>query len=146
VGFIPAGESTVVWNQWLKSSDVTTKNSPVWKTNPKQQLGYLQVKNWARAFCPGAILGVYTPDEIESFEHMERDITPQPQTKEDLDEYPAADFTKNLPAWTRAIEDGKITADDIAKKVETKGRLTKKQLEALKKVKKTLANNQESAG
>ena len=35
------------------------QNSPLWKTNPKQQLGYLQVKNWARLYCPGAILGVY---------------------------------------------------------------------------------------
>ena len=45
---------------------MTTKNSPLWKTNPKQQLGYLQVKNWARLYCPGAILGVYTPDEFEA--------------------------------------------------------------------------------
>lgn len=71
VGAIIRGESEVTWGEWLKSSDVTTKNSPLWKTNPKQQLGYLQVKNWSRAFCPGAILGVYTPDELE-----EKDITP----------------------------------------------------------------------
>lgn len=65
VGFIPRGESEVVCGEWLRSSDVTTKNSPLWKTNPKQQLGYLQIKNWARAFVPGAILGVYTVDELE---------------------------------------------------------------------------------
>ena len=27
-------------------------------------MGYLQVKNWARAYCPGAILGVYSDDEL----------------------------------------------------------------------------------
>lgn len=64
VGAVLAGESDVTWGEWLKSSDVQTKNSPLWKANPKQQMGYLQVKNWARLYCPGAILGVYTPDEL----------------------------------------------------------------------------------
>lgn len=66
VAAVPAGEQDLVWGEWLKFSDVTTKNSPLWKTNPRQQMGYLQVKNWARAFKPGAILGVYTVDELES--------------------------------------------------------------------------------
>ena len=65
VGAIPAGETAVVWGEWLSAASVTTKNSPLWKTNPKQQLGYLQVKNWARQYTPGAILGVYTVDELQ---------------------------------------------------------------------------------
>ncbi|GAC1664425.1 MAG: hypothetical protein PVS3B2_00020 [Candidatus Dormibacteraceae bacterium] len=65
VGFVPRGETQVVFGEWLRSGDITTKNSPLWKTNPRQQLGYLQIKNWARAFVPGAILGVYTVDELE---------------------------------------------------------------------------------
>ncbi len=65
VGFVLRGESEITWGEWLKNGDVTTRNSPLWKVNPKQQLGYLQIKNWARAFCPGAILGVYTTDELE---------------------------------------------------------------------------------
>lgn len=76
VGAIPKGEAEVVWGEWLCISDVTTKNSPLWKTNPKQQLGYLQVKNWGRAYAPGAILGVYTPDELELI--PEREINPMP--------------------------------------------------------------------
>jgi RecT family len=64
VGAVLRGGSTITWGQWLCENAVTTKNSPVWKTNPSQQLGYLQVKNWARLYCPGAILGVYTPDEL----------------------------------------------------------------------------------
>jgi hypothetical protein len=66
VGAVIAGEEEVTWGEWLKSADVTVKNSPLWKTNPKQQLGYLQVKNWARLYCPGAILGVYSEDELET--------------------------------------------------------------------------------
>jgi hypothetical protein len=65
VGAVLAGEQEVTWGEWLRAADVTTKNSPLWKVNPKQQLGYLQAKNWSRLYCPGAILGVYTPDELE---------------------------------------------------------------------------------
>lgn len=66
VGAIIKGESAITWGEWLSAATVTTKNSPLWKTNVKQQLGYLQVKNWARAYCPGAILGVYSDDELEA--------------------------------------------------------------------------------
>lgn len=81
VGATIRGESEITWSEWLKVSDVTTKNSPLWKTNPKQQLGYLQAKNWSRLYCPGAILGVYTPDELQDgLKPAERDITPAEQT------------------------------------------------------------------
>jgi len=77
VGAIIAGEQEITWNEWLAAGDVTTKNSPLWKTNPKQQLGYLQVKNWARAYTPGALLGVYSVDELQDAPLRERDITPR---------------------------------------------------------------------
>ncbi|HBT3815086.1 TPA: recombinase RecT [Klebsiella pneumoniae] len=81
VGAIIRGEHDITWNEWLCISSITTKNSPLWKTNPKQQFGYLQVKNWARAHTPGAILGVYTPDELQEAQpRVERDITPEPAT------------------------------------------------------------------
>ena len=65
VGAVLRWQKEITWGEWLNANSVTTKNSPIWKTNPKQQLGYLQVKNWSRLYVPGAILGVYTPDEIE---------------------------------------------------------------------------------
>lgn len=64
VGAVISGDSEITWGEWLSNNSVTTRNSPLWKTNPRQQLGYLQVKNWARSFYPGALLGVYTPDEM----------------------------------------------------------------------------------
>lgn len=64
-GYVERGQQDITWTEWLRIDQITTKNSPLWKTNPKQQMGYLQIKNWARAFCPGAILGVYTVDELE---------------------------------------------------------------------------------
>lgn len=65
VGAVLRGQSEITWGEWLSSNSVTTKNSLLWKTNVKQQMGYLQVKNWSRLYTPSAILGVYTPDEIE---------------------------------------------------------------------------------
>lgn len=64
VGAVLAGEGGMTWGEWLSAASVQTKNSPLWKSNPKQQLGYLQVKNWARLYAPGAILGVYSTDEL----------------------------------------------------------------------------------
>lgn len=64
VGAVIRGENELTWGNWLNESKVTTKNSPLWKVNPPQQMGYLQVKNWARLYCPGAILGVYSVDEL----------------------------------------------------------------------------------
>lgn len=64
VGAVLRGETEIVWGEWLRNGDVKTRNSPLWAVNPKQQLGYLQVKNFARLYCPGAILGVYTDDEL----------------------------------------------------------------------------------
>lgn len=67
VGAVIKGETEITWGNWLNEKDVGPKNSPLWKTNPPQQLGYLQVKNWSRLYTPGSIFGVYTPDEIENF-------------------------------------------------------------------------------
>lgn len=74
-GAVLSGESEIQWGEPLYPANVTTKNSPLWKTNPKQQAAYLAVKYWARMYCPGAILGVYSVDELEQM--PERDVTPQ---------------------------------------------------------------------
>lgn len=71
VGAVLRGDTEKTWGEWYSAKDVKVKNSPLWQSNPKQQLSYLQVKNWSRAFAPGAILGVYTPDELE-------DTAPEP--------------------------------------------------------------------
>lgn len=81
VGAIPAGETEVVFGQWLCIADVKVQNSPLWKTNPKQQIGYLQVKNWGRQYAPGAILGVYTVDELDHSPVVEREVNAAPAKK-----------------------------------------------------------------
>lgn len=139
VGAVLRGEESVTWGEWLKSSDVTTKNSPLWKVNPKQQLGYLQVKNWSRLYCPGAILGVYTPDELESVtpppanKHMGAADVVQPalQGKPALPDYSAADFTKNLPAWSKVVEGGKKTGAELLAMLSTKATFSELQKAAI---------------
>ena len=71
-GAVPYGEREIIWGQWLRAADQTVKNSPLWKTDPAQQLAYLAAKKWARLYAPGAILGVYTADELQ--DNQPRDI------------------------------------------------------------------------
>ncbi|NKI61802.1 hypothetical protein HCG46_26240 [Labrenzia sp. PO1] len=57
---------------------ITTKNSPLWKTDPQQQLGYYSARAWARRYTPEVLLGVYDREEVASFQGADnaRDVTP----------------------------------------------------------------------
>ncbi len=44
------------------------RNSPLWVEDPRQQLAYLGGRRWGRLHAPDVIMGVYSPDELESFE------------------------------------------------------------------------------
>lgn len=141
VGAVLRGESTITWGEWLSAATVTTKNSPLWKTNPKQQMGYLQVKNWARAYCPGALLGIYSSDELET-----PDTSPFAPGAESqgtlpkappLPAYQAADFEANLPEWKRKLIDtGKKTAPELLAMLSTKATFTEEQQAKLLSLKK----------
>jgi hypothetical protein len=54
---------------------ITTKNSPLWKSDPDQQLGYFAIRSWARRHAPEVILGVYTPDELIDNADTMRNVT-----------------------------------------------------------------------
>ncbi len=134
VGAVLRGDTEITWGEWLGVWQVTTKNSPLWKTNPKQQMGYLQLKNWTRVYAPGPILGVYTIDELEEPAEQPQRITPDPRT--DIPPgYSDADFTKNFPIWEKAIKAGKKTAADIIATVSTKGTLSAEQRERINALK-----------
>lgn len=57
---------------------IPTKNSPLWKSDPQQQLGYFSARSWARRHCPEVLLGVYDRDEAEQFQGADnaKDVTP----------------------------------------------------------------------
>jgi hypothetical protein len=136
VGAVLRGESDITWGEWLRNGDVTTRNSPLWKTNVRQQLGYLQVKNWARLYAPGAILGVYTPDELEAVEPTPappavRHMGAADEVRPALPAYPMPDFERNFPAWQKAVASGKKTAPDLLAMLSTKATFTEDQKAAI---------------
>lgn len=131
VGAVTHGHKAITFGEWLPISQVTTKNSPLWVSNPKQQLGYLQVKNWARAFHPGAILGVYTSDELETPEP--KDMGPAVIVEPVF--YPAEQFADNLPKWEKVILSGRKTCDEIIAMAESKHPLSAEQKAAIQAIK-----------
>jgi len=76
VGAILKGDQDITWGEPLYLSNITIRNSPLWKSAPKQQIAYLAVKYWARLYCPEVILGVYSTDELEPAKRIIKDITP----------------------------------------------------------------------
>ena len=64
-------------------SKITPRNSPLWKTDPKQQLWYYTVRAFARRYCPDVLIGIYSADELEDAGEM-KDVTPAPSLKERL--------------------------------------------------------------
>lgn len=50
----------------LLLTQARTRNSTLWADDPRQQLAYLAQKRWCRLYAPDVLLGVYTPDELES--------------------------------------------------------------------------------
>lgn len=61
-GFLRGDDRPKVVRQEFNT--ITTKNSPLWKTAPRQQLAYLTGRMWARLHCPEVLMGVYTEDEL----------------------------------------------------------------------------------
>lgn len=109
----------------------SVRNSPLWATDPKQQLAYLAVKRWSRLYAPDVILGVYTPDELEEVNREMRDITPLPtesapkpgQLPECTDEI----FQQKTPDWRAIILDKKKTPAELIKFLCTRAVLTEDQ-------------------
>ncbi|EDW6828024.1 recombinase RecT, partial [Salmonella enterica] len=115
VGAILRGESEITWGEPLYLSGVVTRNSPLWVSNPKQQIAYLGVKYWARLYCPEVILGVYSPDEVEQRE--EREINPVPVQRMSVQE-----ITSEVSTTTSAQESATnvdAVADDLRERIDT---------------------------
>jgi len=109
-----------------------------WQTAPKRML---QMR--ARAFCardvfPDALKGMGVAEELQDI--PEKDVTPHGAPAAQAapagpPAYPQADFDKNLPQWTKLIQSGKKTADDVITMVSTKGALSEAQIKTLRAIK-----------
>lgn len=116
VGAVLTGESDITWGEWVYPCDQTIFNSPLWRTNPKQQAGYLAVKFWARFFTPDVLLGAYTPDELHEANQM-RDINPEPaqQAKSKVMER-LQSATKTQKSKTELRDEIDKRADDLSQR------------------------------
>lgn len=106
VGAVLRGEAEITWGEPIYLADITTRNSPLWKTAPKQQIAYLAVKYWARLYCPEVILGVYSPDEVEP--RAEKEINPAPQ-RVNLKE-----IASDTVTTTNSARESTVNVDSIA--------------------------------
>lgn len=114
VGAILRGESEITWGEPIYLSGVVTRNSPLWVSNPKQQIAYLGVKYWGRLYCPEVILGVYSPDEVEV--RTEREINPEVTQRMSVQE-----ITSEVEVTTSAQESARSIdglADDFRDRID----------------------------
>jgi hypothetical protein len=112
----------------------SVRNSPLWATDPKQQLAYLAVKRWTRLYSPDVILGVYTPDEMEEVNREMRDITPRAEGAAPGSAAPAAlpectneTFNENADAWRQLIVAKKKTPSGLIAMLSTRAILSEQQ-------------------
>lgn len=103
--------------------------STQWATDPQQQITYVGVRKFARRYAPGAILGVYTKEELEQEGPGEIDVTPSQQNRAGAPKekekpalyYPDAKFDKMFPNFKKGIEKGDNTAEDAITFIKSKG-------------------------
>lgn len=110
----------------------SVRNSPLWATDPKQQLAYLAVKRWTRLYSPDVILGVYTPDELDEGNREARDITPAAAAKDDrtIDQLPECTdelFKQKTPEWRQTIHSKKKTPAQLIAMLSTRATFTEAQ-------------------
>lgn len=70
------GEAETLDYESPEFAKIQPKNSPLWTSDPDQQLFYYSVRAWARRHVPEVLLGVYTEDEMERGPEYARDVTP----------------------------------------------------------------------
>ena len=63
----------------LLLTQCTVRNSTNWANNPQLQIYYQACKVWGRMYCPDALLGFYTVDEMAEADRVDMvNITPAP--------------------------------------------------------------------
>lgn len=67
---LPKGEAEPLSYTSPPFEQIKPKNSPLWATKPDLQLYYNTVRDFARAYFPDVLLGIYSKDELEDAEPM----------------------------------------------------------------------------
>ncbi len=117
-----------------KVAGLSGKQGP-WVTNPKR-MKQMRARAFAlRDVFTDVLRGMHMAAEsVDLPEPGEKHMgpvdevrAPAPAAKPELPAYPAADFDKNLPAWTKLVDDGKKTASALLTKLQTKATFTEEQ-------------------
>lgn len=105
-GAIIRGESEITWGEPLYLASVAIRNSPLWVTKPKQQILYLATKDWAKAYCPAAVMGFQDADDISYRE--EKVINPTPQRVS------VAEIVGDAVTTTQSAQESSVNIDSLA--------------------------------
>lgn len=96
----------------------TTPGSPLWYSKPQVQLAHDTLRDWGRIYAPDAVLGIYSPEEMEDAGFVSVGGRTSDETRE-ADE----SFTKRLSASALAragfAPTDVISADHVEREVET---------------------------
>ena len=90
-----------------------------WDKNPKDQLIYKGTRQWARLWCPGAMVGIYTPDEFDDDGRVLKDASASATVVADP---PAAGRKRRAAAEEKqpAAQEGDALVDAIVKHEDAK--------------------------
>ena len=114
-GAVIKGETEITWCEPVYLSSVVIRNSPLWATNPKQQIAYLATKYWSRIYCPAAIMGFQDADDLAYRE--EKVINPEPVQRMSMKE-----ITSDVETTTSAQEPASnvdSVADELRDRIDT---------------------------
>lgn len=119
-----------------KTAGLWNKEGP-WRTYPWRQMAWRAFWFAARDAAADLLRGMAGAEELMDYPSGARDMGPADvvQPAAAAIPYPQDQFEKNLPAWTKVIEGGRKTPDQIIAMAETKHPLTDEQKAAVRKVK-----------
>lgn len=119
--------------EYMKECYRPTETWRQWPTRMLRHKATMQAGRYAFG-----ISGIIDPDEEEHFEDSdeivaEKEINPTNEPAQ-LDYYPSEQFNANFPKWSEGIESGKVSADQVISKVQSKAKLTEEQINTIQSV------------
>lgn len=85
-------------------AQVAVKNSPLWFSDPDQQLSYYTQRAWARRWCPEIILGVYAKDEMVDLGAVDITVAQQRDPDAEDEALPEVEVTVDGEDQAQAVE------------------------------------------
>lgn len=122
-----------------KTANLWSKEGP-WRTYPHRQMAWRAFWFAARDCASDLLRGMAGVEELGDFSVKSMGaaevVGAQSAPPSSPNFYNQADFDKNLPAWEKQIVAGKLTADDVIQRVQTKAPLTDAQKEKILSIKR----------